>query len=286
MADDIEPKPTTTPADAPPPAEATPPATAVPEPEKSDWRIIELGQTRRQLEERQAELQRVQDENRRMQQLLEAAQRRGEPPPARHDFDQRPPGQEPQVVPPRPDSDFDQKVQQAVQARITADKAAQLDAALRTNFAEDYPAIVNNFGNVQNSIQLMFEDIVETGEGAYVAATIGKNPAEIQRLRDMPPAQRRMALLRIALDKPKPTAEPPKPVTTRPSDAPPPPAPPPRGGAPGLPTGAVDIYDQRFDFKNYYSGEIDKEMAADDTWFAERRRQKLESIGRAWSLRK
>jgi hypothetical protein len=42
------------------------------------------------------------------------------------------------------------------------------------------------------------------------------------------------------------------------------------------PIGAVDLYDERFEFKNYYTGDLAKEQKMDATWHAERNRQKRE----------
>ena len=56
----------------------------------------------------------------------------------------------------------------------------------------------------------------------------------------------------------------------------------PSGDGSNAPIEPVDLYDERFEFKNYYSGDIGynddirKEVEADDTWYAERCRQKRE----------
>ncbi len=243
--------------------------------ERTDWRILELGQTRRQLEEERVVRERLEAENRRLTELAQATMRRegqpAEPPTPRY------PQPEPNDV------DFERRIEQKVGERILNDRAAQLDAALQQNFAEDYSTIIDNFRNIQNSMRLMFEDIVATGEGAYVAATIGKDPNRIQKLRDMPEAQRRMALLKVALEKPNPTDEvPAKPDTARPSAAPPPPAPAPTGGAPPV-ANSSNLYDERYNFVNYYNGDIAREIEADARWNAERKRQKMNSVGRMWS---
>src|SRR5262249_47959118 len=159
------------------------------------------------------ELERLQAENRR---LTEIAQAQFKPSPQPQPQFQPPP--EPVNA-----AEFDRQVQERVDRTILNDRANQLDNSLKTDFAEDYETVIGNFQNVSNSMRVMFEDIVATGEGPYVAITIGKDPARIQQLRDMPAAQRRMASLRVAMDKPKATGEPQPPIVNRPSAAPPPP---------------------------------------------------------------
>ncbi len=279
MADDeqqpIDPRAEQLGTETPEPVAEAPPPSPEPEPkkeERTDWRILELGQTRRQLEEERAARERVEAENRRLTELAQATMRRD--------------GQTAEPSPSQPvpinNADLERQVELRVQERIVNDRAGQLDAALQRDFAEDYSAIIDNFRNIQNSMRLMFDDIVATGEGAYVAATIGKDPNRIQKLRDMPEAQRRMALLKVALEKPTATPETPKVETTRPSAAPPPPAPAPSGGAPPVGHG-TNLYDERFNFTSYYNGDIAREIEADNRWNAERKRQKMNSVGRMWS---
>ena len=268
-------------AETPAPAETPPPAPAAKpdEPPKSDWRMIELGQTRRQLEESRTEAERLRDENRRLQELARAASslQPPEPPVATSGYAAPPP-------PPSSSADFDRKVTEQVEQRLRQDKSQQLDEELRKNYAEDYTKILQNFGDIQGSMPLMFNDIMATDDPAYVTYMIGKDPEKLQQLRDMLPQRRIAALVKIAMEKPKATEEPAKPAVAKPSGAPPPPSDMPRGGSPTLPSGTVDIYDERLQFKNYYSGDLGKEKEADEIWFAERERQKRESSGRPWSV--
>jgi len=115
-----------------------------------------------------------------------------------------------------------------------------------------------------------------------VFATLGKDPSKIQDILEMSGARRQAALIKIGMEKPAAGATPP---VARPSGAPPPPAgisqrgsaPPPSGGS---------LYDERYEFKNYYRDPRtpEPEYAADQQWFAERQRQKRESHGRPWSV--
>ncbi len=269
--------------ETPPATEPPPPAPAAKpdEPPKSDWRMIELGQTRRQLEESRTEAERLRDENRRLQELARAAS--SMQPPERPEPPAAPSGY---VAPSPPPSsaDFDRKVTEQVEQRLRQDKSQQLDEELRKNYAEDYSKILQNFGDIQGSMPLMFNDIMATDDPAYVTYMIGKDPERLQQLRDMLPQRRIAALVKIALEKPKPTEEPAKPAVARPSGAPPPPTDMPRGGGPSLPAGQVNLYDEKLEFKNYYSDDLQKEKEADEIWFAERERQKRESTRRPWSI--
>ncbi len=276
MADEIE---EVLPADEGPEVVAPPPAPE-PEPEpkkqeeRTDWRILELGQTRRQLEEERVVRERLEAENRRLTELAQATMRRegqaAEPPT-------------PRLPHPEPiDTDVERRIQQQVTERLTNQQAAQLDADLRRDFAEDYKTILENFGNVGNSMSVMFQDIIATGEGPYVTSVIGRDPYRLQQLRDMPQPQRLAALVRIGMEKPVATPETPKVETTRPSAAPPPPAPAPTGGAPPV-ANSSNLYDERYNFNNYYNGDIAREIEADARWNAERKRQKMNSVGRMWS---
>jgi hypothetical protein len=61
----------------------------------------------------------------------------------------------------------------------------------------------------------------------------------------------------------------------------------PSDGSPNAPTESVDLYDARFEFKNYYAGDLytgylAKEQEMDAAWYAERDRQKRER----WLARK
>lgn len=258
-----------------------PEATPTPPPaEKPDWRMVELGQTRRQLEEARTEAQRLKDENERLAQLARAASDR-QPPPASQNLDQPP-----SVPPVAPNEvDFEKRVTERVEQRLVLDRAAQLDESLRKTYPQDYQKVLENFSNIQGSMQLMFNDIMATDDPAYVAYAVGKDPERIQQLRDMLPHRRIAALVKIAMEKPQATPEAgTAPPPARPSAAPPPPSEAPRGGSPTLPAGSIDIYDQRLEFKNYYANDIDKEREADERWFAERVRQKRESVGRPWSI--
>ncbi len=255
-----------------------PAVTPAPEPEpkkdeRTDWRILELGQTRRQLEEERAARERLEAENRRLTELAQATFRR-ESPPA-----------EPTPRQPQPELpvDVERQIQQGVEERLTNQQAAQLDAELRRDFAEEYKTVLENFGNVGNSMQVMFKDIMATGDGAYVTSVIGKDPYRLRELRDMPQVMRLAALLRISAEKPAATPEAPKVEPSRPSTAPPPPAPAPVGGAPSV-GGGTNLYDERYNFINYYNGDINRELEADSKWNAERKRQKMNSTGRMWSL--
>jgi hypothetical protein len=268
------------------PLEQQPPEQAAPEPasppvDPTDWRLVELGQTRRQLEESRvrenralSEVERMRAEHARMVEMTAAATRpeQGSTPP--------------QQPPPANAADFDRAVNDRAAQMAAQDRVKQLDVALQRDFAEDYRRIVENFGNITNSVNMLFGDMMATGEGPYVAATIGKDPTKIQQLRDMPDAERRMALMRIALEKPKATAEPAKSAIPKPSEAPPPPTPAPRGGLTTAPIGAVDLYDPRFEYESYRgANDPVKEAEMDAAWYGERGRQKRESQGRHWSPR-
>jgi len=264
MADDPEPQNPIPAPEPPPPAE--PPVEA--KPPRPTWQEVELGQTRRQLEENRAQMDRMRDENRRLAELAQAAERppSAAPPPS-------PP--EPRVALPQ-QPEFRRAVDEEVAQRIRNEKAADLDLALKRDFAEDYQAIVNNFANIQDSIKLMFGDIMATDDPVYVAATIGRDPSHIQQLRDLPAARRMAELIKIAMNKPKPTAVAAQVAVARPSEAPPPPTMAPAGGGPTLPASAVNLYDERFEFNKYYNGDLRLEQERDAVWYEERSRQKRE----------
>jgi hypothetical protein len=161
-----------------------------------------------------------------------------------------------------------------------------MQETIRANYAKEWPEVFDNLQKLGGVSNDLMDAILATDDPAYVLITLGKDPAKVQDMVDMPSARRQAALIKIALEKTAKSAEPPKTPAKRPSGAPPPPSgqPPGRGGSP--PAGQVDLYDERLQFSNYYKGprDPDPERNADDAWYAERERQKRESRGRPWSI--
>jgi hypothetical protein len=266
MADEPEPR-DTPPAPVPEPAPPAPELAVETKPLKPTWQEVELGQTRRQLEE-------IREQNRRLQELAQAQSQPASPPPP---LAPPPPSiPEPRPALPQQQPEFRRAVDEEVALRIQDEKAKELDLALKRDFPEDYQVICNNFANIQDSIKVLFGGIMACDNPAYVAATIGRDPSHIQQLRALPEARRLAELIKIDLGKPKPTADVPATPVTRVSSAPPPPTMAPVGGSPQAPTGYVNLYDERFEFSKYYNGDLGLEQERDATWYAERGRQKRE----------
>lgn len=239
-----------------------------------DWRDKQIAKQTRQLHEERARKAELEAENARLRELADAASRRAPvadpaaPPPAAPPPEPR---RAAEPTPPVTEADVRRKIE-----------VENMDRVLRAEYATVLPTIMENLGRFDVAERnAIVGDALNTDDPAYVMSVVGADPAKLAELADLPPGRRQAALIKIAMTK---TAAPPKP--SRPSGAPPP-VDPVRGTGGGTPPAtATDLYDERFNFSNYYKGpkEIDPEKAADDAWFAERQRQKRESTGRPWSV--
>ena len=257
-------------------ATGTPP----PEPPKTDWRDRQIDKQHRKIKELEGNTTRVAEleaENQRLRELAEAAARGSAPPPAA--APPPPAAVAPQApTAPAATSSSDPRVMEA-QIR-TKLQIEQMTERLKTDYPEETKVAIENFQKVGGLPEDVAAQLLATDDPAYVFATLGKDPSKIQDILEMSGARRQAALIKIGMEKAAPGAVPP----VRPSGAPPPPAGiSQRGSAP--PPSPGNLYDDRYEFKNYYRDPRDPtpELAADQQWYAERQRQKRESIGRPWS---
>ena len=224
-----------------------------------------------------AEMAEIKAENLRLQELARAATSRtaGSPP----DAGDRPPSPPPPPTPPVAQDRNAIREEERFNLRVEA-----LTKQIKANYEADWPVASENFtkvlGNDLSTLRDLTSQVLATKDPAYVMVTLGKNPGKLQDVLEIADRDERAEALReMAMEKAAKTAEPPK----RPSGAPPPPSGDyQRGGAPPSGSG-VNLYDERFEFKNY-AGNLDAEREADAAWSAERDRVKRESKGRAWSI--
>jgi hypothetical protein len=111
--------------------------------------------------------------------------------------------------------------------------------------------------------------IAETEAPAEVLFALGKDPSQVERLRGMTPDQQYIEVLKMGVNvsRPKPTPQPPA---------------------------APSLYDERRETpapglpgeRSPWQGAKGDKASNDEAWFAERARQKANSVGRPWSPRK
>ena len=151
----------------------------------------------------------------------------------------------------------------------------------------EWPTVAANLQKMGGVPPDLMNGIFASDDPAHVLMTLGKDPNKFQEILDLPPQKQTAALIKIGMEKiaPKPPV--------RPSGAPPPVAPVVGGqGGQGPSVGLVDLYDPKMQM----AGATHPEAPAwrlntsadqyDAAWFAERARQKRESVGRPWSLSK
>lgn len=228
---------------------------------KADWKDKQIDRQHRKLKEQEARERELLAENQRLTQLAESAARRSadpaapEPPAARREEPTR------QAAAPV------EQVKEQVRLEMQIEN---LTETVKREYAAEWPTAYENFQRQGGIDPATLASIMATDDPAYVLVELGKNPDRYQELLDMPAARRQTEFIKLAMAKPK--AAEPKPRAKTPSGAPAPVAPVSGGGAP---SGHIDLY-----ASDMSSAEKDAD------WYAERLRQKRDSEGRPWSLRK
>jgi hypothetical protein len=245
--------------DAPPlvPA-ATPPEPPQPPAPAADWRDKQIDRQHRRLKEEQDRVAALAAENEQMRQMLEARQRQapgGETQPA-----SQAPAPAPQMAPSTGQAD------PVAVARFQL-KVEQVGQKLTTEYAKDWPAVSRRFELMGGIEPQVMESIVATKDPAYLVMQLGKNPDLYYDIAKLPPKEQVAALADIVSEKLAADSAVAARPAPKPSDAPAPV----EHLAPGgrAPSGSINLYDDKTE---------------DDRWFAERMRQKRESVGRPWSL--
>jgi hypothetical protein len=245
---------------ATPPVAATPPEPTPPPPPAADWRDKQIDRQHRKLKEEQDRVAALAAENEQMRQMLEARQRPapdGATPPSPPSPPSAP---TPAVAPPTGQGD------PVAVARFQLE-VEQIGQRLTTEYGNDWPEVSRRFEQMGGMAPQVMQSILATDDPAYVIIQLGKKPERYQEILDLPPAKQTAALIKIGLEKSAAAAAAAAKPTPKPSDAPAPV----EHLAPGgrAPSGTINLYDDKTE---------------DDRWFAERMRQKRESVGRPWSI--
>jgi hypothetical protein len=255
------------PADPPvtPPAElaedSAPPAPAEPVRVKSPWEGIapeaiekQVNRQHRRQKELEDQLAAERSEKEQLRQILEARQRQApdaaNPPPP------------PSTPSPAPTGQADPVAVARFQLEVE-----QIGQKLTTEYGNDWPDVSRRFEMMGGMSPQIMQSILATDDPAYVIIQLGKKPEKYQEILDLPPAKQTAALIRIGLEKSTAAAVAAVKPPPKPSDAPAPV----EHLAPGgrASSGSINLYDDKTE---------------DDRWFAERMRQKRESVGRPWSI--
>jgi hypothetical protein len=246
---------------ATPPVAATPPEPPPQPPAPAaDWRDKQIDRQHRRLKEEQDRVAALAAENEQMRQMLEARQRQASDqstPPAPQ---APPPAPTPQTAPPAGQGD------PVAVARFQLE-VEQIGQRLTTEYGNDWPEVSKRFEQMGGMAPQVMQSILATDDPAYVIIQLGKKPEKYQEILDLPPAKQTAALIKIGLEKNAAASAAAARPAPKPSDAPPPVEHLSPGGR--APSGAINLYDDKTE---------------DDRWFAERMRQKRESVGRPWSL--
>lgn len=252
-------------------------------PEALEKQIAKQHRKIKEYEERVLYAQQVEAENKRLRDYVEALARQqqgGQAP------QQVPPSASPQLQQPQPQYAPDaDAIREDVKFELQSE---QLNQRLNAEYGEQWTIAYANYQKAGNFTKEFLRDAMGTSDPAYVLVELGKDPVRLIDVLNSPPEQRRMVLAEMAAEKKfKQQAagdEPKLPGLPRPSNAPPPPTGDRQRGGP-VQTGGSNLYDPRYDFRNYYNNDFHVEKANDDAWYAERMRQKRESVGRAWSFK-
>jgi hypothetical protein len=245
-------------ASPPDPAASAAPEAATPPPAAKDWRDKQIDKhyATIKLQEREIDrLRTLEAENVRLRDLAAAAGRH-EPPAA------TPPATPPSA--PATDAVIAQRVEQELFNRQVKD----LESKLRQDHPNDLQSVLENFGRLGlsgDALVGVMTQVLATDDPAYVLVTLGKDPAKLQDALDMTPAKRQATMIKIGMEKAATPVAPPN----RPSDAPPPPSAPSQRGSAAAPS-SDNIYDPAL---------------TDEQFAVIRKRQKLESEGRPWSIK-
>jgi hypothetical protein len=255
---------------APPPAggEGAPPpdpaASAAPEgtpPAPRDWRDKQIDKHYATIKLQERELDRLkalEAENAQLKALNDAATRRsGDTPP--------PPPAAPQ---PASAQASDAVIAQRVEQELFNRQVKDLESKVRQDYPNDLQPVLENLNKLGlsgDTLAGVMSQVLATDDPAYVLVTLGKDPGRLQDTLDMTPAKRQAAMIKIGME--RAAAAPPTP--DRPSGAPPPPSAPPTRGSAAAPS-SDNIYDPAL---------------TDEQFYAIRKRQKLESEGRLWSIK-
>jgi hypothetical protein len=219
---------------------------------KPDWRDFEIKTKHRQLKARDDELARIRDENKRLQELADAAAKGKEqptPPDNRRFY--------------RSEEEY-----QADLKREAGEQAAQQLMATRMSSAQSegikqYGA--DKWGQIVERLQTLgaftpeqFQQVMVTDNPTKVIYELGNKPEEYQRIMAMDPYSRANELAKLAIAKPP---------LARVSAAPPPVNPVDQRGAPASATELTDDLPE-------------------DEWHRRRNAIKAASTGRLWSTRR
>lgn len=257
-------------------------------PEALEKQIAKQHRKIKEYEEKVWHAQQVEAENKRLRDYIDALSRREQPQQQASQQVQ----QQPQPVQPQPVTADTDSLREQVRFEM---RQEELQKELTTAYGEDWNIAYANYQKAGNFTQEFLQDAMATSNPAYVLVELGKDPLRLVDVLALPAKERRMVLAQMAAkhelmvddawyaERMK-EREQKLPGVPRPSSAPPPPTNDRQRGA-SVQTGGGNLYDPRYDFKNYYNGDAAAEKAQDDAWYAERMRQKRESSGRAWSIK-
>lgn len=172
------------------PAESAPEAAAA-EAEQQDWRDKELRKKHAQLKERDRELERIRKEN---EDLRVLAQR---PKPAA--------GEEPVVDLPRttaPAMTQDQVKEAARQLREQEryqENLVSINSTGEKNYGKDWAKALDNLATLGTVEPRTMQAIIGTDDPAKVLYELGKNPAEYQRIMELPEHRQHTEFVKLSL---------------------------------------------------------------------------------------
>jgi hypothetical protein len=249
----------------PPPAGedgvAAPDPAASAAPEVKDWRDKQLDKHYATIKMQERELDRLralEAENTQLKALNDAAARRsGEAPPPATPAPAPAPAAAPQA-----------DVARLVEQELFNRQVKDLESKVRQDYPSDLQPVLENLNRLGLSGDILagvMSQVLATDDPAYVLVTLGKDPGRLQDTLDMTPAKRQAAMIKIGMEKAAATPATPD----RPSGAPPPPTVPAVRGSAAAPS-SENIYDPAL---------------TDEQFAALRKRQKLESEGRPWSIK-
>jgi hypothetical protein len=225
---------------------------AKPEPVKAeepqeDWRDKEIKRKHAKLKEHERELERIRRENEDLRQLAQA----------------RAEGKEPPAAPKQPNVPQDEIQRQARALREQERYQEQLtstNSAGETTYGDKWGKALDKLATFGTVDPADMTAILNTDNPAKVLFELGSNPAEYQRIMDLPPAKRLTEIVKISMkEAPKPAPNISK-------------APPPTESVSNRATPEVDLR---------------SEKTSDSDWYAVRQKQKKErfeqmrAIGRA-----